>query len=800
MLSRVEGMSAEALASGVDFPGGTLGDFLDNLEGRVGVNVGANVGHCALRRHVLGDEASVRAATDDEIAAMQDLLRGAFRDGAVGFTSSQLEIHQAHDGRGVPSNYAAPEELIALAGVLKEFGRGQIEFIPRSFLVGYDDEDRALIRAMAGASGRPVHLNTLTQMPHAPDGWSRSLEFAEQAIADGLEIHPMFASNRQGAHFQLGSTFLFDEMPSFRTTLTLPPAERAVRLRDPAVRAQMRRELADPTGRSFVVPWSVLRVEQVQHDRNRRFVDRSVTEVAEAWDADPLDAFLDLSLDEDLETQFVLAAPPDPRRRAATETLIHPPFVMPGSSDGAPPLVLRRGLHHAAAHRVGARRAEPGGGRGAAHEHPRRGERGDRARTSDTRGGGRCPGDRREHPRDAGRAALRRRHAGRERSLRHRRDGLRRRDRQRPGAARPGRVDGRDARTGAARRRELTRRHSRCQRGRSTFADFGAAVRRLVLGRTTGRGVGLAGVLATAGLVAASLTAVPGAADANPGASPVQFTTCGSSLWTVPAGVTSVTADVFGAAGGSGSALSGGTRGLGGGGGEAMGTFAVTPGEVLQINVACAGGDANARSPGLGGRGGNGDADGGNGVPGVDVPSFTATGGGGGASDIRQGGTALSDRVIVAGGGGGSGDAGTSGTGAAGGGGGFPTGQPGGGTGSAPSSCFGGRGGTPGSGGAGGATSGYCDIAGITATGPTGADGQTSADFASGPGGGGYTGGGSGATEDCDSGVTGGGGGGGGASFFAASVTNQFAQTGVDPGAGRVVLTLVTPTVASFTC
>jgi N-acyl-D-aspartate/D-glutamate deacylase len=334
MLSRVEGMSAEALASGVDFPGGTLGDFLDNLEGRVGVNVGANVGHCALRRHVLGDDASVRPASEDEVAAMQDLLRGAFRDGAVGFTSSQLEIHQAHDGRGVPSNYAAPEELIALARVLKEFGRGQIEFIPRSFLVGYDDDDRTLIRAMAEASGRPVHLNTLTQMPHAPDGWSRSLEFAEEAIADGLEIHPMFASNRQGAHFQLGSTFLFDEMPSFRTTLTLPRAERAARLRDPALREQMRKELADPAGRSFVVPWSVLRVEEVKHDRNRRFVDRSVTEVAEAWDADPLDAFLDLSLDEDLETQFVLAAPPDPRRRAATETLIHAPFVMPGSSDG----------------------------------------------------------------------------------------------------------------------------------------------------------------------------------------------------------------------------------------------------------------------------------------------------------------------------------------------------------------------------------------------------------------------------------------------------------------------------------
>ena len=79
MLSRVEGMSADALSTGVDFRGGSLGDFLDNLDGRVGVNVGANVGHCALRRHVLGDDASVRTATDDEVAAMQELLAAPSR-------------------------------------------------------------------------------------------------------------------------------------------------------------------------------------------------------------------------------------------------------------------------------------------------------------------------------------------------------------------------------------------------------------------------------------------------------------------------------------------------------------------------------------------------------------------------------------------------------------------------------------------------------------------------------------------------------------------------------------------------
>ena len=115
---------------------------------------------------------------------MQALVRAAMRDGAIGFTSSQLELHVAHDGRGVPSNYAAPDELVALAGVLAEFGRGSIEFIPRTFLDGYDDADRDAGAARWPArSGRPVHLNTLTAMPHAPDGWKRSLEFAESAAA-----------------------------------------------------------------------------------------------------------------------------------------------------------------------------------------------------------------------------------------------------------------------------------------------------------------------------------------------------------------------------------------------------------------------------------------------------------------------------------------------------------------------------------------------------------------------------------------------------------------------------------------
>ena len=334
MLSRVEGMSADALRAGVAFRGGTLGEFLAGLDGRLGVNVGANVGHCAVRRYVMGDDASERTATDDEIDQMCVLVRAAFDQGAVGFTSSQLELHVAHDGRGVPSNHASPEELIALASVLAEVGRGSIEFIPRTFLNGYDDADRELVLAMARASGRPVHLNTLTLLPHAPEGWSRSLEFAQLAHDAGLEVHPMFATNRQGAHFSLDSTFLFDEMPSFRDTLTLPEPSRCERLRDPALRERMRVEMADPSGRSFVFVWQVVAVEVVHRPEHESLVGRTVWDVAQELGADPLDTFLDLSLAEDLRMQFVLAAPPSPKRQAVVEALINSPLVMAGSSDG----------------------------------------------------------------------------------------------------------------------------------------------------------------------------------------------------------------------------------------------------------------------------------------------------------------------------------------------------------------------------------------------------------------------------------------------------------------------------------
>ena len=279
MLSRVEGMSAPALREGVPFRGGSFGEFLDGLEGRIGVNAAAYVGHSAVRRYVMGDDASTRAATPEEITAMQQVLREAMKAGAHGFSTSQLEIHQAHDGRPVPSNLATDEEVIALCAVLAEFDRGAIEIIPRSFAEGYDERDRVLLHRMSEVSGKPIDVNPVVWFPNMPEGWVRSMQFIEEQAALGLRLYPMYGTQQGGAYFSLDTTFLFDDMPAFREPLILPEPARSAALRDPTVRTRMREELAGPPMPSFPLNFDITTVYAVEEPTFSHWVGRSVADL-----------------------------------------------------------------------------------------------------------------------------------------------------------------------------------------------------------------------------------------------------------------------------------------------------------------------------------------------------------------------------------------------------------------------------------------------------------------------------------------------------------------------------------------
>jgi len=318
------------------FRGGSFGDYWRRFDGQLGVNVGSYVGHCAVRRYVMGDAASERPATTAEIAAMQEVVRQALRQGAIGFSTSQLDVHVGEDGRGVPCNHAMPEEIVALCAVLAEFERGAIEIIPRSIAEGYSERDRALIRDMYRVSGRPIELNLLLPTPQNPMSWERTLEFAHDCFAQGIRVHPQFATNELGLHLKLADTFVFDEMPAWREALTVPEPERSRRLRDPAMRTRMRSEFDDVMNRSVSFHWDVLVVEAVRDAEHQSCTGRSVIELAEAAGADPLDTFLDLSLQEDLQTQWCTRLNDVARDfiSMVVKAGVTDPVVMSGSSDG----------------------------------------------------------------------------------------------------------------------------------------------------------------------------------------------------------------------------------------------------------------------------------------------------------------------------------------------------------------------------------------------------------------------------------------------------------------------------------
>ena len=228
-----------------------------------------------------------------------------------------------------------------------------------------------------------------------------------------------------------------------------------------------------------------------------------------------------------------------------------------------------------------------------------------------------------------------------------------------------------------------------------------------------------------------------------------------AQTWTVPAGVTSASFELFGAQGGAA------TPGFGGPGlgGHATATFPLTAGDSIQVNVGGRG--ANSPSTGTGGFNGGGN--------GTDK-------GGGGASDIRIGGTTLNQRVLVAGGGGGGGGCSIGGQSSDGGGGGGLMGADG----FSPAACsFGvaGGGGTPNAGGS--ATS-------PATMGTFGSGGNAGGSFSAGGGGGGWYGGGGGFNA---------GAGGGGSGYGPAGTSFE---TGVHSGDGQATVTYTaTPTSAA---
>ena len=225
MLARVEGMPLEALETGVPWDWTSTAEYLDRLDGTLALNAGFMVGHSAIRRVVMADAATERAATVDELSQMAGLLRAGLAAGALGFSSTWSNTHNDADGQPVPSRWATAEELVTLATVCGEFEGTSLEFLPG---VGrWDAETRQVMLDMTVAAQRPLNWNIITGSARSLAHWQEKLALGDEARAVGGKIIGLVIPKIFGARFCFRSGFVLDAIDGWREPMALPPGRQA---------------------------------------------------------------------------------------------------------------------------------------------------------------------------------------------------------------------------------------------------------------------------------------------------------------------------------------------------------------------------------------------------------------------------------------------------------------------------------------------------------------------------------------------------------------------------------------------
>jgi hypothetical protein len=209
---RVEAMPRHALEQGVPWGWHSYRDYLNRIEGRLGINVGGLVGHIAVRQYVMGEESVERQATPAEIQRMKALVLEGMEAGALGFSTNRNERHMREDGKPVPSRLASDEELFTLCDVLGEVNAGAFQ----STLGQFTPKHFELYNYLARRTQRPVIGQTVMYRPNAPKRWKEQLDAVMPTFRDGYRLYLRTHTVPNFRTFTLSNTQAFDEFPKWK--------------------------------------------------------------------------------------------------------------------------------------------------------------------------------------------------------------------------------------------------------------------------------------------------------------------------------------------------------------------------------------------------------------------------------------------------------------------------------------------------------------------------------------------------------------------------------------------------------
>jgi len=343
IFARVEDMDPIAL-NGVGWDRfETFEEFMDSLKGNLGINFACYVGHSNIRRWVMGEAASERAATGEELAEMKRMVSEAMQAGAAGFSTSLSPTHNDLEDRPVPSRFADAEEVLALAEEAGRTGSGSICFLPLGTTRGLTAEDHDFIIEIGKRSGLPVVIQGLgarskVDVPGA--GWDDAVKSLDKAQEAGAPFYSMLIArpfDRQVAFDE--TNHHWRAVPTWHEMTRLPIEERRALLKDPKAREEMRfaveNQNRDPAkGTTLPAPqWPVVFVESSPTLPPEMHRNLSIAQLAEEAGVAPGDFALDLALADDFETKLRWRMTGPDWAEAVEKSQVDPRIII-GTSDG----------------------------------------------------------------------------------------------------------------------------------------------------------------------------------------------------------------------------------------------------------------------------------------------------------------------------------------------------------------------------------------------------------------------------------------------------------------------------------
>jgi N-acyl-D-aspartate/D-glutamate deacylase len=299
-LAEVEGMSLTALRSGTNWDFESFDEYLTLLK-RKGVtpNVAAFIGHSAVRTMVMGPEASERAASEDEVTAMRNLVSDGMDAGAVGFSTSTSINHYGDGGVPMPSRLAEESELRSLVGVLGEKGRGVFQLT-----VGPNMTSKVM-ESLAKDNNCPVFQTAALFNEADPERAPRMVSDSAEAQARGNQLWAQVSCQSLSMDFALTAAFPMQSLDAWRPLIDADNESFERQIRDSEFRSRFRHDLEVPQkGKLFYGDWSKVEVAMAARPENRELEGLNINQLAARQGKDPIDAFFDLSADEGLETVY----------------------------------------------------------------------------------------------------------------------------------------------------------------------------------------------------------------------------------------------------------------------------------------------------------------------------------------------------------------------------------------------------------------------------------------------------------------------------------------------------------------